>query len=231
MMGAASDSDNYQPNQATRATLKNVRLVGVVGVSGAGKTTLIHKTIEKYPTQFRMVIGTTSRAPRQGETDGIDYNFERVDDMESRIAARDYVQIVHSPMGDWYATRPEDYSQSGHSLLALFASVVPEFRALPFADMVTIGVIPPSFEEWRSRIAAHRLMPEKLQARMREAQTSLEFLLDDQQTYLVTNDDLGRAFNDFMRAAQGKPQPKAQQEAAKKVISDLLQNIKKSLKT
>lgn len=48
----------------------------ITGPSGSGKSTLVRVLLEHYPERFRRVVTSTTRKPRRGETDGIDYHFE-----------------------------------------------------------------------------------------------------------------------------------------------------------
>ena len=47
----------------------------LTGPSGSGKTTLVGQLVEKYPNRVERIVTTTSRPPRPGETDGVDYHF------------------------------------------------------------------------------------------------------------------------------------------------------------
>ena len=47
----------------------------ITGPSGAGKGTLMKHLTEKYPEKFGFSVSSTTRAPRQGEVDGVHYNF------------------------------------------------------------------------------------------------------------------------------------------------------------
>ena len=47
----------------------------VLGPSGVGKSTLINALTDKYPKMFGFSVSYTTRAPRPGEVDGVNYNF------------------------------------------------------------------------------------------------------------------------------------------------------------
>ena len=51
-------------------------LYTITGPSGSGKSTLVRMLLEGYPERFRKVVTSTTRKPRRGEQDGIDYHFE-----------------------------------------------------------------------------------------------------------------------------------------------------------
>src|SRR5947207_15965074 len=61
--------------------------------SGAGKTTVVERHVEQTP-QLRMSRSYTSRAARQGETDGVDYNFVTRERFEARIGEREFLECA-----------------------------------------------------------------------------------------------------------------------------------------
>jgi guanylate kinase len=66
--------------------------VVLVGPSGAGKTTVAEYLINNYPDRFEKVITDTTRQPREGEIDGIHYNFKTKEQFEALIEAEGYVE-------------------------------------------------------------------------------------------------------------------------------------------
>ena len=51
------------------------KLVVLSGPSGVGKSTVLRRLVERYPDQLRLSVSATTRPPRPGETDGVDYYF------------------------------------------------------------------------------------------------------------------------------------------------------------
>ena len=51
-------------------------LVVVSGFSGSGKGTIMKELLKKYPEQYALSISATTRQPREGETDGVEYFFK-----------------------------------------------------------------------------------------------------------------------------------------------------------
>ena len=64
----------------------------VVGPSGAGKGTLIKWLNEKYPGKFGFSVSYTTRPPRNGEKDGVDYNFVTMEKFKEMIATDQFVE-------------------------------------------------------------------------------------------------------------------------------------------
>ena len=74
--------------------------------SGAGKTTLVERLVERTPG-LRMSRSYTSRPARQGELDGLDYNFITRARFETMIAAGEFLEWA-DVFGNLYGTRAAD---------------------------------------------------------------------------------------------------------------------------
>ncbi len=82
-------------------------LIVVSGPAGSGKTTLCARLNEAYPQAIRRVITCTTRAPRPGEVDGVDYHFLSRANFEQQVAAGVFLEhaTVH---GNLYGPRAVD---------------------------------------------------------------------------------------------------------------------------
>jgi len=67
------------------------RVFVITGPSGVGKGTLIRGLMERLP-QLELSVSATTRAPRAGESDGVDYHFLTREDFDSRVARGDFVE-------------------------------------------------------------------------------------------------------------------------------------------
>ena len=69
-----------------------------VGPSGAGKGTLINKLMEKFPNKFAFSVSCTTRQPREGEIDGVHYNFVTVEKFNEMVANDEFIEhfTVHN---------------------------------------------------------------------------------------------------------------------------------------
>ena len=77
------------------------RLVVLSGASGAGKSTLIHRLIDRAGGKVRRSISATTRAPREGEIPGLDYDFVKPEEFEALRGDLLESAEVH---GAWYGT-------------------------------------------------------------------------------------------------------------------------------
>jgi guanylate kinase len=81
------------------------RPVVFAGPSGVGKGTLIELLMKQFPNdQFGFSVSHTTRKPREGEVDGVHYNFSTVEKIKQEIAEGKFIEHaeVH---GNYYGTR------------------------------------------------------------------------------------------------------------------------------
>ena len=74
-------------------------MIVVVGESGSGKTSLVNAFCEKHP-EYKRVVTYTTRPMREGEVDGVDYNFVSVDQFKKMIEENKFVE--HNMYRGWY---------------------------------------------------------------------------------------------------------------------------------
>ncbi len=193
---------DYTPGTVALARLPNVHFVAIIGPTAAGKTTLLAGAIARDPS-IHLMVSTTSRAPRPGEQNGVDYHFYSEEEMRKRIHRREFVSVAPRALGDMYATAPEDYSTTGISATSIMAEAMSGFIALPFGILRQIFVLPPSWNEWQRRILAHGFTSEQITKRMDEAGKSFLYAQTASDLLFVTNDNRERATDDMLHILQG----------------------------
>jgi len=169
------------------------RLFVLSGPSGVGKGTLRERALDDLE-DLVYSISCTTRAPRAGERDGVEYRFISKPDFEDRIKRGLFLE--HAAVHDaYYGTLREDVERelnAGRDVL-LEIDVQGGFQvraALP--DAVLLFVAPPSLEELERRLRERGTeSDEKIRLRLRNAVRELE----QQEKYdrVVVNDDLDRA--------------------------------------
>lgn len=82
-------------------------IITVSGISGSGKTTIVENTVENYADIYHKVVTTTTRKPRNGEVNGIDYFFMEKNDFEQKIKNGDFLEseIIS---GNFYGTQTKE---------------------------------------------------------------------------------------------------------------------------
>ncbi len=162
----------------------------VTGPSGVGKGTLIRALLERVPG-LRLSVSATTRPPRSGERDGVDYHFLTPEDFERRVARGEFVEHA-AYAGHRYGTlRSEVERAEGPLVLEIEIQGARQVRAaLPHA--VQVFVAPPSLDVLRERLVGRASeAPEQIESRLRRAEE--ELAARDEFAHVVVNDSLPRA--------------------------------------
>lgn len=134
----------------------NAPLIVVSGPSGVGKTTVVRELLAEPGLPLRRAITATTRAPRPGETDGVDYYFWSIAKFQNEISAGKMLEyaVVHGT--DYYGTpyaEVEDRSRSGVLLVIDVQGAASVRSAMP-KDSISVFLMPPSYESLRERLAS-----------------------------------------------------------------------------
>ena len=129
------------------------RLFIVSAPSGTGKTTLVERLVHDVP-DLGLSRSFTSRAPRHGEADGVDYNFISRAEFERMIAAGDFLEYA-DVFGNYYGTSASETERvlaSGQDLvLVIDVQGARQVRLRGF-ESVGVFVLPPSFDVLEERL-------------------------------------------------------------------------------
>lgn len=165
----------------------------ITGPSGVGKGTLIRGLLERVPN-LELSVSATTRSPRPGERDGVDYHFLTAEAFDRRVAEGDFVEHA-AYSGNRYGTMRSELEQA----LARGAPVVLEIevqgarqvrRAMPAA--VAVFISPPSRDALRARLVGRGTdTPEQVDERLRTAERELE--AQAEFSHVVVNDRLEEA--------------------------------------
>ena len=177
-------------------------LVVVSGFSGAGKGTLMKELLKRYDN-YALSISATTRAPREGETDGKEYFFvskEQFEKMRDEQKLIEYAQYVNH----YYGT-PKEYVEQK---MAEGKDVILEIEiqgALKvkkrFPDALLLFVTPPSAEELRKRLVGRGTETlEVINARLARAAEEASGM--EAYDYLLVNDDLDRCVEEMHNLIQ-----------------------------
>jgi guanylate kinase len=147
------------------------KLVILSGPSGVGKDTIIDAW-HSVNSKVARVVAYTTRAPRAGEVNGVDYNFVSVPDFQAKASNGDFLEFkeVH---GNWYATPLTDLESmlAAGKIAILKIDVQGALHAMNLRkDAITIFLMPPSMEELEQRIRGRGLDdPEVIEKRLTNA--------------------------------------------------------------
>jgi guanylate kinase len=169
------------------------KVVVIAGPSGSGKNTVIRSICSRYP-KATMLTTVTTRSPRDGEVDGVDYHFYTVDQFDREVSAGHIAGTRFVPLfgGIHYGILVTDLEKKLQSASVIFAPV--DITGAQWLKerygALTIFLTPESFEQYRSRIQtrSHGMTDREFDMRMKIAHE--EFTMHaPQYDYRVVNAD------------------------------------------
>jgi guanylate kinase len=192
----------------------------VVAPSGAGKTSLVAKLLEREPN-LHLSISYTTRAPREGEVDGRHYRFVTRGVFESMIAAGDFLEHANV-YGNYYGTSKrwieQELAGDHDVLLEIDWQGARQLRGL-FPHMVGIFILPPSLAELRRRLEARgKDAPEAIERRMASAREEISHVLEFE--YIIVNESFDSALMDLIAVVRAARVSRAQQSVRLKKLID-----------
>jgi len=186
------------------------RLFVVSAPSGAGKTTLCNAIRKRFPS-LRYSVSSTTRAPRSGERDGVDYHFISKAAFEAGIHTGGWAEWaeVH---GNYYGTAAaalDEAIRRGHYVLMDIDVQGAEQILARYPDSVTIFIMPPSHEVLVQRLAG-RGTDDPAQVKRRLAAAEREMSQRTRYRHILVNDDLDAAVAElaglFTRYMDARPE-------------------------
>jgi guanylate kinase len=176
----------------------------VTAPSGAGKTTLVRLLLANDPA-IRVSVSHSTRAPRVGERDGLEYHFVGVDDFLEKVRNDDFLEWaeVH---GNYYGTSRSgietDLLAGQDVLLEIDWQGAQQVRAV-FPSAIGVFVLPPSLDELERRLCARATdSAETIARRVAAAREEMRHVAEFD--YVIINDRLQRALQDLLAVVRAE---------------------------
>jgi guanylate kinase len=184
------------------ATLTNSsgRLIILTGPSGVGKGTLLAALRTAHP-EINLSISATTRAPRPGEVDGVNYYFYDRERFEQAIAQRELLEWAEFA-GNYYGTPSQPVQERidrGESIILEIELLGARQVAKAFPDALKIFILLPIFEVRESRLRSRGQDPEEAIAR-RLTRAQAEIDAAGEFDLQIVNDDLAIALQQIEQA-------------------------------
>jgi guanylate kinase len=165
-------------------------LIVISGPSGTGKGTICKKVIENS-TDLEVSVSATTRKPRIGEIDGVNYYFINEEDFKERINNNDFLEHAFV-YGNYYGTPKSNIMNKLNAGISVILEIDIQ-GALKVRkshdDGVFIFILPPSLQELQKRIVSRGTDSEKvISNRLKCTKEELKFAVE--YDYVVLNDDL-----------------------------------------
>ena len=192
----ASDDDGTIPPVS--------RVFVITGPSGVGKGTLIRELCSRIP-DLELSISATTRKPRKGEEDGVDYHFLTPEDFESRREAGDFLEWANYSGNQYGTLRSEVERRTERGAPVVLEIEVQGARQVveTMPEAVRIFIEPPSPEVLRERLIGRGTDdPDVIEMRLEEA--AKELGAKGEFSHRVTNDDVDRAATELAGIVRGE---------------------------
>jgi guanylate kinase len=210
------------------------RIVVLVAQSGGGKTTIARELLRRSPERFGFSVSATTRTPRSGERDGVDYHFLGSAEFRRRVAAGEFLEWAEYASA-LYGTPQAEVARvltgGRHVVLDIEVQGARQVRSrYPYPASVSLFVIPPTPRVLIERLRNRRTesvaqVGDRLAIAVREV---LAARADDSGTLfdgVLVNDDLESAVRQVQEVAEhGAPPARPTLETAA-LLSDFAREL------
>ncbi|HRD56218.1 MAG TPA: guanylate kinase [Parachlamydiaceae bacterium] len=172
---------------------KKGKVFVVSAPAGTGKTTLVKKLLEEFP-HVKATVSCTTRPPRKGEVEGVDYFFIERQAFEQKIKDGQFLEHVKL-YGDYYGTSKDSIQKLQERGLDVVLVIDTEgaLNIKKMMDATLIFIMPPSLDELAARLENRKT--EKTEERMKRLEWAKHEMEDAKYyDYMIVNDDLKAAY-------------------------------------
>lgn len=198
-------------------------LIVISGFSGSGKGTIMKELLKRYDN-YALSISATTRAPREGETDGREYFFKTREEFEKMIAKEElieYAEYVNNYYGTPRAYVEEQLTAGKDVILEIEIQGALKVKE-KYPDTLLMFVTPPSAQVLKDRLVGRGTeTAEVIDSRMKRAVEESQGV--EKYDYLVINDDLERCAKEMHSIIQGEHDRVSRN-------ADFIDDIRKELK-
>lgn len=181
----------------------NKKLFVISGCSGVGKGTIINEFMAKNGNDFVLSVSCTTRKPRQGEVDGVNYFFLTTEEFEKNIEENKFLEHANFA-GNYYGTKKkylkEKFEQGYNIILEIETQGALQVKE-KMPEAVLIFIAPPSIEELEKRLRG-RHTEDETTIQKRLAQVKIELERSKKYDYTVINDSVQSAVEEIESITQ-----------------------------
>jgi guanylate kinase len=175
------------------------KLIIFAAPSGAGKSSFIKKIIKDSKNNLQLSVSATTRLPRDGEIHGKDYFFiseKEFNELKNNQAFLEFANVHGHQYGTIKSFVDERLGEGIHVILDIDVQGFTQIQRAITKDIVSIFIIPPSFDELKRRLILRGLdSNDAIDKRLENARKELEQA--ENFDYLVLNDDFNMAYNEI----------------------------------
>ena len=173
---------------------KQGHLIVISAPSGAGKDTVVKKLLERDNNNYWVSVSATSRSPRKGEKEGIDYYFLSKEDFEKKIKEGYFLE--YTKYADNYYGTPKEYIKNnldkGFDVILIIEIEGAQNIKEMLPESILIFIMPPSIKELVNRLKKRGTEDnEKILKRFNKTYKEINEVT--KYNYVVVNDDIDEA--------------------------------------
>lgn len=160
--------------------------------SGAGKTTIVDAVLKRDKSVSRVITATT-RAPRTGEKNGVDYHFWTIKQFEQAIKKGQMLEWaqVHTHYYGIPKKSVDDLMKKGICPILVIDVQGARTVKAQYPNAATVFIVPPSLKELKNRILRRNDNTQDIEIRLETAKKEMQGL--DRYDYALLNDELAEA--------------------------------------
>ena len=201
-------------------TMNKGRLIVFSAPSGCGKGTMLEEILNDQ--RFAVSVSATTRAPREGEKDGVNYHFLTREDFQQRIADGKFIEYAEYCQ-NFYGTLSSEVDGRLEKGLNVILEIEPQ-GAMKIRekrpDALFIFIVPPSVGELRRRLKKRGTETDEV-IEERISKAAWEISQAEKYDYIIVNDALEDAVSDFFAVIRGEQLKK---EFSGDIIEEVLKN-------
>lgn len=195
-------------------------LLVLSGPSGCGKGTVVKRLLERDP-KLRLSVSMTTRAPREGEADGVSYHFVTKEQFDRTVEQGGAMEYARCGNGDCYGTPAAPVKEWREEGMDVILEIdIQGYRQVKekAPDAVGIFIMPPSFAELSRRLHERGTeSEEKIEERLKTGKEEIRCAGEYQ--YIVVNDALEDAVDQIEAILKAEH---AKTEAMRTIIEEVL---------
>ena len=169
-------------------------LIVISGPSGVGKGTIYNRLLDNDPS-LTFSVSVTTRGPRNGETDGVDYFFISEEKYQELVNADAFLEhaTVHGHSYGTLKSQIQEKMEKGYNVVLDIDPQGAKQVMAQWPECVSIFLLPPSYQKLRERLYGRNTDdPKEIERRLNNARGEIEQV--GMYQYTVVNDDLELAF-------------------------------------
>lgn len=220
----------YKPSAGTIKTLAQTPLATLTAPTATGRNTIINELIKTG--RYHFIVSDTTRPPRMNkgvwEQNGREYFFKAEDEMLDEIKKGKFIEaeVIHKQQVSGISVREIERAQKEGRIAIADVDIEGGINIAKLKpDAMTICLLPPSFDEWMSRMHGRsNFEPEEVLRRLQQAKKVFKLALENKNFIFVVNDKLDEAIRAVDAVIADGAHDEAAEKSARKLAAKLYED-------